>query len=403
MGDVPPTRPAQGWGGFARTFARIGATGFGGPPAHLQLLRGAAVHGTAAWLSEEEFADAVAAASLLPGPASTQVAFYCAWRAAGPLGALVGGLLFVLPGLVAALVAAAVLLHHPPRLVLGLAAGASAAVPAVALHAAAGLLLPSWRGAGGGARRVRWVAYVVAGAGGVWLGSGLVLVLLGCGAVEAVVRTRPARGRTAAPALGGPVLLARRGWAVAIRPAAAVATGGLAAVAWVALKVGALSFGGGFVIVPLIQHDAVTTYHWLTPAGFLNAVAIGQVTPGPVVLTVAVVGYAARGLVGGLLAAAVVFAPSLAFVLLGGSAVPRLRERAGLSAFVAGSSPAALGAIGGSAVPLAAALSTPWQAVVAVAAAAYLLVRRPRTALAALAAAAACGVVAVAIGLAMPS
>ncbi len=77
------------------------------------------------------------------------------------------------------------------------------------------------------------------------------------------------------------------------------AVGGLGALAWVALKVGALSYGGGFVIVPLMQHDAVTTYHWMTGAQFLNAVALGQVTPGPVVQTVAVVGYAAGGVGGG--------------------------------------------------------------------------------------------------------
>ena len=77
-----------------------------------------------------------------------------------------------------------------------------------------------------------------------------------------------------------------------------------AALAWVAFKVGALSYGGGFVIIPLMQHDAVHAYHWMTDAQFLNAVALGQVTPGPVVLTVATVGYAAAGVGGGLLAAA---------------------------------------------------------------------------------------------------
>ena len=79
-----------------------------------------------------------------------------------------------------------------------------------------------------------------------------------------------------------------------------------------ALKVGALSYGGGFVIIPLMQGDAVQRYHWMTGQQFLDAVALGQVTPGPVVQTVAVVGYAAAGLGGGLLAAAVAFAPSFA-------------------------------------------------------------------------------------------
>ena len=85
-----------------------------------------------------------------------------------------------------------------------------------------------------------------------------------------------------------------------------------------AFKVGALSYGGGFVIIPLMQHDAVHTYHWMSGAQFLNAVALGQITPGPVVQTVAVVGYAAAGLGGGLLAALIAFAPSFVFVIVGG-------------------------------------------------------------------------------------
>ena len=103
----------------------------------------------------------------------------------------------------------------------------------------------------------------------------VVLVLLGCGAVEVALR----RIRSGAP-LGSPRLAAARG--------VACADGGLPAVAWVAFKVGALSYGGGFVIVPLMQADAVDHYHWMTGEQFLNAVALGQITPGPVVQTVAV-------------------------------------------------------------------------------------------------------------------
>ena len=107
--------------------------------------------------------------------------------------------------------------------------------------------------------------------------------------------------------------------------AAASARGGLLALVWVAFKVGALSYGGGFVIIPLMQADAVDRYHWMTGGQFLNAVALGQVTPGPVVQTVPSVGYAAAGVGGGLLAALVAFAPSFAFVLLGAGHFDRLR------------------------------------------------------------------------------
>jgi chromate transporter len=135
----------------------------------------------------------------------------------------------------------------------------------------------------------------------------------------------------------------------------------MGALAWVAFKVGALSYGGGFVIVPLMQRDAVTTYHWMTAAQFLNAVALGQVTPGPVVQTVAVVGYAAGGIGGGLLAAVVAFSPSFLFVLCGGPHFDQLRANISVQSFLTGAGPAVVGAIAGSAIPLGLALSHLWQ------------------------------------------
>jgi chromate transporter len=145
---------------------------------------------------------------------------------------------------------------------------------------------------------------------------------------------------------------------------------------WTALKVGALAFGGGFVIVPLMQGDAVHTYHWMSNAHFLNAVALGQVTPGPVVATVAAVGFGARGVAGGALAALIAFAPSFMFVLLGGRRFERLRASAGALGFLDGAGPAAIGAILGAAVPLTRALSETWQyGLLAAAAAGFLLVR----------------------------
>jgi chromate transporter len=137
--------------------------------------------------------------------------------------------------------------------------------------------------------------------------------------------------------------------------------GVLLSVAWVAVKVGALSYGGGFVIIPLMQSDAVSHYHWMTGAQFLNAVALGQVTPGPVVQTVAVVGYAAAGLAGGILASVVAFSPSFAFILLGAGRFDQIRGNRTARAFLAGAGPAAIGAIYGSAIPLTRALTHPWQ------------------------------------------
>jgi chromate transporter len=150
----------------------------------------------------------------------------------------------------------------------------------------------------------------------------------------------------------------------------------LASLSWLALKVGALSYGGGFVIVPLMQADAVDHQRWLTGSQFLNAVALGQVTPGPVVQTVAVVGYAAAGFLGGLLAALVAFAPSFVLILLGAHRFDRIRTDPHARAFLDGAGPAAIGAILGSAITLARALSVPWQFALLPAAAGLLLLLR---------------------------
>ena len=341
---VPITTLIREWG-------RIGLIGFGGPPAHIALLRKLCVDDRE-WLTAHDFEDGVAATSLLPGPASTQLAIYCAWRLRGRLGAVVGGICFILPGLTIILALSALFLSaHPPRWVLGAAAGAGAAVPAVALNAAYGLFPASWQRAGTErAGKVRWIVYFLAGGiSAATIGPFLVLVLIACGATEIVIRTR---GPTA-DGRGRPALLP-----IAALP---VVTGGVAALCWVAFKVGALSYGGGFVIIPLMQHDVVVTYHWMSGAQFLNAVALGQVTPGPVVQTVAVVGYAASGLWGGVLAAAVAFAPSFALVLAGAGHFDRLRTDGRVQAFFVGAGAAVVGAIAGSAIPLGLELSHLWQ------------------------------------------
>jgi chromate transporter len=344
-------------------WTRIGVTGFGGPPTHIALLRRLVVE-QRHWIDQREFEDALAACNLLPGPASTQLAIFLARRIGGPWGAVIGGLGFIVPAVVLIVALSAVFFGEtPPTWVLGAGAGAGAAVAAVAVRAGVDLARPSLDRT---PSRARWLSYAVLGAAaGALLGRYLVLVLLACGLLEL-------------GASGGGIDRARsHSWLPIATPAVVAGAGGLGAVAWVAFKVGALSYGGGFVIIPLMQGDAVHTYHWMTSAQFLDAVALGQVTPGPVVATVAAVGYAAHRVEGAALAAVVAFAPSFAFVLLGGGQFERIRASGRAQAFLAGAGPAAIGGILGASIPLAASLREGWQfAVLAAAAIALLIARR---------------------------
>jgi chromate transporter len=355
-----------GLGRVLREWTRIGLLGFGGPPAHVLMMRERFVRDLG-WIDADEFQDALATTNLLPGPASTQLAIFCGWRVAGARGALVGGLGFVVPGLLLVIAASALLLgSDPPTAVLGLAGGVAAGVPAVAVHAGYGLVPASWARAVGRAGRVRWLIWVLLGSvTAAFFGAAVVVVILVCGVFELAFRDSglqaggPESGTHAIATGGLPSLV------VAKTAAGVAGVGALAALAWTAAKVGALSFGGGFVIVPLMQSDALQ-HRWLTRTGFGTAVALGQVTPGPVTHTVAAVGYAAggRGWAGvgaAVLAAAIAFAPSFVFVMAGVRHHERLRHDDRVRGFLDGAGPAAVGAIFGAAVALAMAISRPWQ------------------------------------------
>ena len=357
-GDPPAQVPLAE---IVRQWGRIGCIGFGGPPVHIALFRRLCVlerH----WLTEEQFERALAATNLLPGPASTQLSIYCAWRLRGGRGAILGGLSFILPGLAMIIALSALFLSgSPPVWVRGAGMGAGAAVAPVAFTVGLGVVGPIWRRSARSARP-RIFSYALAGAVAVALaGPWLVLVLLACGAAE-LARRSPRRGT-----LSGHLapLLALVG-----------DPGGTGALVWTSLKIGALAFGGGFVIIPLMQADAVGTYHWMSEGQFLNADALGQVTPGPLVQTVAAVGYAAGGIPSALLAALVAFLPSFTFILLGAGRFERLLRNEGVLGFLAGAAPAAAGAIIGSAVPLAGALGEAWQYLILAGAALALLAAR---------------------------
>src|SRR5262249_16667322 len=190
-------------------------------------------------LEAQESEDAIAACTLLPGPASTQLAIFGAWRRRGWAGALAGGIAFIAPGLVVILALAALFLStSPPLWVLGAGAGAGAGAPRGAIPRGAGPPGAGWR-----RRRTpaRWLSYLLAvGPSAATLGPWLVLVLLGCGLIELTTQLSGRRRHDAKlPGIAVAPVLA----------AGAIGSGVLLSVAWVAFKVGALSYGGGFVII----------------------------------------------------------------------------------------------------------------------------------------------------------
>ena len=345
---IPLTQVALQWG-------RIGCIGFGGPPAHISLLRDLCVT-KKHWMNDEYFEDAIATCNLLPGPASTQLSILCAWTIAGIPGAIIGGLAFILPGLVAIIVLSSLFLASaPPEWVLAVGAGASSALVAVALHAGFSLVPNSWQRT---QSKLRWMSYVIAGAlASVWAGSGVVLVLLGCGFIELLYRR------------GIPHRFSLSITHIALL-AGALQAGALRreidnSLMWVAFKVGALSYGGGFVIIPMMFNDAVHRFAWMSETQFLDAVVLGQITPGPVVHTVAVVGFAAGGVMGAVTTACIAFLPSFMLIGFGAPHFERLRKNTSVRSFLDGAGPSAIGAILGVSVPLLMSISQSWQWIIA--------------------------------------
>ena len=337
------------WAELIQVFLRIGLVGFGGPQAHMALMRDQVVR-QHQWVSPQDFAEGLALCETLPGPASSQLAMVLGWRCRGALGALVSGFCFLLPGLVIVLLLSELWRQGQTMVSLMVALVVVKPVVAAVIWAFVGKLLRQ--------QRQPWqqaMAVSVALGGLLHQFSPLVLpaglLLLAAGVAHC---WRPAVGSTLlllvpglAPWWAGP------GWVQA-------PWFWLAQLAGVFLQAGFLVFGGGLVIVPLLQ-DQVVGLGWLSGAQFLDGVAIGQVSPGPVVLTSTFVGYQAgwaagggpiTALVGALVATAAMFLPSVAFVLAGVPLLQRIRQNPGIQRFLAGVLAGVPGAVAAAAVPL---------------------------------------------------
>jgi len=325
--DAPPR---SGLGEVARLFLRLGTTAFGGPAAHIALMEDEVVT-RRGWLTRERFLDLLGAANLIPGPNSTELAIHIGHARAGWPGLLVAGFCFIAPAalLVTALAWAYVRFGALPQLA-GLLYGVKPVVIAVVLQALWRLFRAAIRG---------WETALVAAAAAAAnaLGAGELAVLGAAAAGTAVVAA--ARATPKSDAGGGAAALF----------AAALPGGGAAAGAvglWPLFaffaKVGSVLFGSGYVLLAFLRSGLVEERHWLTEAQLLDAVAVGQVTPGPVFTTATFVGYVLAGGAGAAAATAGIFLPAFVFVALSAPFVPRLRSSRVAAALLDGVNAASL-------------------------------------------------------------
>ena len=323
----PPLARAAALGELTALFLRLGATSFGGPAAHIAMMEEAVVR-RRAWLTREEFLDLIGATHLIPGPNSTELALHIGRVRAGLAGLLVAGVCFVLPAF--SLVLALAWAYRafgtlPPG------RGVFYAVAPVVIV----VILQAFVSLGRVALRSRWLA-LVAVVATVTRAFGVheLLVLGGAatlGAFEQWATTR--RGRNA-PAVGIALPLAKLAPAAGVGAAPLVAAGAAATVTpfalsglfLVFLKVGAVLFGSGYVLLAFLHSDLVAHRGWLTEQQLIDAVAVGQVTPGPVFTAATFVGFFLGGMPGALLATFAIFLPAFVLVALSGPLVPMLRR-----------------------------------------------------------------------------
>ncbi len=312
---------------LAGFFLRLGCTAFGGPAAHVALMEREAVV-RRRWLTREAFLDQLGATNLIPGPSSTQMAMGIGWRRAGWPGLLVGGCCFILPAalLTLALAWAYVRFGRLPQ-ARGVLYGLKPVVLAVVVQALWNLGRTAFR-----TPTLLTFGLLALVAGTVGLHPLAVLLGTGVLAVGLALARRPgtAAGAALPLALGG-----------ALGPAAAPAVG-LASLFLLFLKLGAVLFGSGYVLLAFLQADLVDRLHWLTQGQLLDAVAAGQITPGPLFTTATFIGYLLKGVPGAALATLGIFLPSFLMVAGLGLVVPRLRRSPAAARFLDGVNAAAL-------------------------------------------------------------
>jgi chromate transporter len=348
---------------LVRYFLLLGAAGFGGPIALVGYMQRDLVE-RRGWITEREYADGLAFSQLAPGPLAAQLAMYLGWVRGGVLGASITGAAFILPSFLMVLaLSAAYVKFGGIAWIRGAFYGIGAAVIAVIGRSAVKLVRLTLR------RDVTlWIVFAVNAAIVATTQSEILWVFVASGIAVMVLRRVPF----------GPPATATAGALFAL-PLLASNAAPTMELLWFFTKAGAVVFGSGLAIVPFLYGGVVEHYGWLTEREFLDAVAVSLITPGPVVITVAFIGYLAGGLTGAILAAAGVFLPVYLSVVFLAPSFARVAARPHVRAFVDGVTAAATGAIAGAVVVLGTRAITDFATLtVAVAALALLVLSRSR-------------------------
>jgi chromate transporter len=317
-------RPPASVGEIVRLFLKLGTIGFGGPAAHVALMEEEVVR-RRGWLTREAFMDYLGATNLIPGPNSTELAIEIGRDRAGWPGLAAAGAAFILPAaIIVTVVAWAYVRFGQLPGALALLAGVKPVVIVIVVQAL-------WRLARTALKTVWLGVLAVAAVGLVIAGINELVVLLSAAVVAALVTVFRRRPGDAPATLGTPFLVrhAASGRAMSATLGTAAATAPMAVSLWplfgIFLKIGSVLFGSGYVLLAFLRADFVQRLGWLTERQLLDAVAVGQVTPGPVFTTATFIGYVLAGVPGAIVATVGIFLPAFVFVAISGPLVPRLR------------------------------------------------------------------------------
>jgi len=334
----PELRPCSQWE-LVRYFLSLGALGFGGPIALAGYMQRDLVE-RRRWISREDYVQGLALAQLAPGPLAAQLAIYIGWVRGRLLGASLVGLAFVLPSFLMVLILAALYVRFGGMLWMrGVFYGVGAAVIAIVLRSVVKLVKLTLS-----KDPLLWGLFGISALATAWTEKEIIWLFAAGGVIALFVKAPPRISGSRVASLGPLWLLS------GIHGAAPL--GVLVTLAGYFAAAGAFVFGSGLAIVPFLHGGVVTQYHWLNDQQFLDAVAVAMITPGPVVITVAFIGYLVAGPLGAAVAALGTFVPCYLFTVLPAPYFRRFAKNPQIGAFVLGVTAAATGAIAGAAFVL---------------------------------------------------